>query len=240
MLADALKEAKRTIVYTGAGMSTESGLPDFRSAKTGMWEMEDPSKVASTDALNRNVEKFFDFYKMRVIGVKDCQPHAGHHILAKWEQEGLIQGIITQNVDGFHTMAGSKNTMELHGTLREVHCQDCGKVYSNDVYLQDRFYCECGGKLRPSVVLFGEALPEETFIQAMMESQNADLFIVLGSSLTVSPANQFPMIAKEHGAKLIIVNMEPTMLDSNADLVIHQRKIGDVLLEADEELSKNK
>ncbi|MEK4025209.1 MULTISPECIES: NAD-dependent deacylase [Sporosarcina] len=236
MLADLLKKSKRTIVYTGAGMSTESGLPDFRSAKTGMWEMEDPSKVASVTALNEQVEQFFQFYKQRVLATKETGPHAGHRILAKWEQQGLISGIITQNVDGFHTMAGSKNVMELHGTLRKVHCESCGKDYSNERYAQDEFYCECGGKLRPSVVLFGEMLPEEAFLQAIFESEKADLFIVLGSSLTVSPANQFPTMAKEQGAKVVIVNLEATEMDDIADLVINGRKIGEVLKEADEEL----
>lgn len=236
MLAGLLKKSKRTIVYTGAGMSTESGLPDFRSAKTGMWEMEDPSKVASVTALNAHVERFFQFYKQRVLAAKETGPHAGHRILAKWEQQGLINGIITQNVDGFHTMAGSKNVMELHGTLRKVHCESCGKDYSNERYVQDEFYCECGGKLRPSIVLFGEMLPEEAFLQAIFESEKADLFIVLGSSLTVSPANQFPMMAKEQGAKLVIINMEATEMDGIADLVINGRKIGEVLKEADEEL----
>ncbi|WP_153721928.1 NAD-dependent deacylase [Sporosarcina cascadiensis] len=237
MLADLLKESKHTIVYTGAGMSTESGLPDFRSAKTGMWEMEDPAKVASVDALNQQFEQFFQFYKQRVLAAKEAGPHEGHRILSKWEEQGLISGIITQNVDGFHTMAGSENVMELHGTLREVHCESCGKVYGNERYEQDEFYCECGGKLRPSVVLFGEMLPEEAFLQSVFESEKADLFIVLGSSLTVSPANQFPMLAKENGAKLVIINMEPTSMDYLADLVINERKIGEVLREADRELS---
>lgn len=236
MLAELLKQSKRTIVYTGAGMSTESGLPDFRSAKTGMWENIDPAKVATVTAMNEQVEQFFSFYKQRVLSAEEAGPHKGHAILAEWEKEGLIHGIITQNVDGFHTMAGSENVMELHGTLRTVHCETCGKVYSNERYANDEFYCECGGTLRPSVVLFGEMLPEEAFIRAIFESERADLFIVLGSSLTVTPANQFPLMAKQHGAKLVIINMEPTEMDHYADLVIHNRKIGSVLQEADEEL----
>lgn len=236
LLADLIIEAKHTIVYTGAGMSTESGLADFRSAKTGLWEKEDPAKVASVEALNQQVEKLFQFYKERVIAAKETGPHAGHEILAKWEKLGLINGIITQNVDGFHSLAGSENVMELHGTLRRVHCASCGKVYGNERYEYDQFYCECGGKLRPSVVLFGEMLPEEPFDQAISESEEADLFVVLGSSLTVSPANQFPLMAKEKGAKLVIVNMEPTQMDRFADLVIHHRKIGEVLAEADRAL----
>lgn len=236
MLAELLRESKYTVIYTGAGMSTESGLPDFRSAKTGLWEQEDPALIASTEALNRDVEKFFQFYRERVLGVKDCKPHKGHELLAKWEKEGIIQGVITQNVDGFHSEAGSENVMELHGTLQKVHCQTCEKVYGNEMYEAEEFYCTCGGKLRPSVVLFGEGLPEGPFIQAAKMSEKAELFIVLGSSLTVTPANQFPLIAKEQGAKLVIVNLEPTHFDEYADLVINDRKIGDVLAEIEAEL----
>lgn len=237
MLADLMKKSNYTIVYTGAGMSTESGLPDFRSAKTGLWENINPTAVSSTEALNKDVERFFQFYRTRVLGVKDCSPHKGHELLAKWEREDLIRGIITQNVDGFHSVAGSENIMELHGTLQKVHCQSCGKVFKNDMYEEEIYYCPCGGKLRPSVVLFGEGLPEDTFMKAIEESERAELFIVLGSSLTVSPANQFPLLAKENGAKLVIVNMEPTLYDSYADHVIHNRKIGEVLVEVEGQLN---
>jgi NAD-dependent deacetylase len=240
LLVDLLKKSNYIVVYTGAGMSTESGLPDFRSANTGLWEKEDPALIASTEALNRDVEKFFQFYRERVLGVKDCKPHNGHDILARWEKDGLIQSIITQNVDGFHSEAGSENVMELHGTLQKVHCETCKMEYGNEMYESESFYCECGGKLRPSIVLFGEGLPEETFMRAVQESEKADLFIVLGSSLTVTPANQFPLIAKENGAKLLIVNMEPTHFDKFADVVINDQKIGDVLAEIDSHLEKNK
>lgn len=236
MLVQLLRESTNTVIYTGAGMSTESGLPDFRSAKTGLWEQEDPAQIASTEALNRDVEKFFQFYRERVLGVKDCKPHEGHTLLAKWEREGRIQAIITQNVDGFHSEAGSANVMELHGTLQKVHCQTCGEVYGNEMYESEEFYCTCGGKLRPSVVLFGEGLPEEAFMQAVEVSEKADLFIVLGSSLTVTPANQFPLIAKEQGAKLVIINLEPTHFDEYADLVINNQKIGAVLAEIEAQL----
>lgn len=237
MLEDWLKSSRHTVVFTGAGMSTESGLPDFRSRHNGLWKKKDPSQIASTKALNKNVEAFIEFYRERVLGVKEFGPHQGHYILAKWEQQGFIRSIITQNVDGFHQEAGSKRVAELHGTLQKVHCQTCGREYSSENYVNNDFYCECGGVLRPNIVLFGEALPQEAFQFALEEAEKADLFIVLGSSLSVTPANQFPLIAKENGAKLVIVNMEPTQFDRYADQVIHDKKIGQLLIELDKKIS---
>lgn len=231
LLKEWLQEAKYTVVFTGAGMSTESGLPDFRSANKGLWRQKDPSKIASTDALNSNVEAFIAFYRERVVGVKTYQPHDGHYILADWEKQGRIQSIITQNVDGFHQQAGNMRVAELHGTLQKLHCQSCGKEYSSEEYVNKDYYCSCQGVLRPSIVLFGETLPMDAFQFALEETEKADLFIVLGSSLSVTPANQFPLIAKENGSKLVIVNQEPTELDRYADQLIHNRSIGEVLKE---------
>lgn len=224
-----IKESKYTVVFTGAGMSTESGLPDFRSSGSGLWTKKDPSEIASTKALNENVEEFIEFYRTRVLGVKEYGPHDGHYILAEWEQQGVIQSIITQNVDGFHQLAGSKRVAELHGTLQKLHCQACRKEYDSEEYINQEYYCDCGGILRPSIVLFGEALPQDAFQMAMEEAEKSDLFIVLGSSLTVTPANQFPLFAKQNGAKLVIVNLDPTPLDMYADEVINGEKIGTVL-----------
>jgi NAD-dependent deacetylase len=228
-----LRESNYTVVFTGAGMSTESGLPDFRSSK-GIWKKKDPSRIASIDALNQNVHEFIEFYRERVLGVKEYKPHQGHYILAEWEKQGIIQSIITQNVDGFHQQAGTRQVTELHGTLQKLHCQSCGKEYSSDGYVNRDYYCECGGILRPSIVLFGESLPENAFHFALQESEKADLFIVLGSSLTVTPANQFPLIAKETGAKLVIINRDNTEFDHYADIVINDKKIGEILKELDE------
>lgn len=231
MLKKWLDEANYTVIFTGAGMSTESGLPDFRSSNQGLWRQKNPSEIASTDALNNNVNDFTEFYRERVLGVKEYTPHRGHHILAEWEKQGIIQSIITQNVDGFHQLAGSNRIAELHGTLQNLHCQLCGKIYDSNEYIKKEYHCNCGGILRPSIVLFGETLPEEAFQLALSEAQRADLFIVLGSSLSVTPANQFPLIAKESGAKLVIVNQEKTEMDLYADQVINDRKIGELLQE---------
>lgn len=233
MLVKWMDEAKYTVVFTGAGMSTESGLPDFRSSNQGLWCKKDPAKIASTEALNNNVEEFIAFYRERVLGVREYGPHIGHKILAKWEKSGKVKSIITQNVDGFHQLAGSKQVAELHGTLQKLHCEKCSREYDSSAYIKKAFYCECGGVLRPSIVLFGESLPQDAFAFALEETEKADLFIVLGSSLTVTPANQFPMLAKENGAKLVIVNQDNTPLDRYTDLMIQDKKIGELLREVD-------
>ncbi|MGI2328918.1 NAD-dependent deacylase [Planococcus sp. YIM B11945] len=234
MIKKWLKESNYTVVFTGAGMSTESGLPDFRSANQGLWEQKNLAEVASIQSLQQNPEEFTDFYRSRMVGLKEFAPHKGHYLLAKWQKRGFLNSIITQNVDGFHQLAGSDNIAELHGTLQKVFCQNCGTVYESDIYLEKTNQCTaCSGMLRPSIVLFGEMLPEQPFEMALEEASGAELFIILGSSLSVSPANQFPLIAKESGARVIIVNREPTQLDSYADEVVHDRNIGDVLEEWD-------
>jgi NAD-dependent deacetylase len=159
--------------------------------------------------------------------------------LAEWETAGLIKGVITQNVDGFHQQAGSKQVAELHGSLRTVHCSVCGRRFPAERYLSaEGTLCDCGGFLRPSVVLFGESLPVKALTQAETMVSQADFCLVLGSSLQVSPANFYPQLAKENGARLVIVNMEPTELDHIADLVINGRKIGEVLQEVNEQLKR--
>ncbi|MED1914897.1 NAD-dependent deacylase [Bacillus thuringiensis] len=228
-LAHWLRTSSFAVVFTGAGMSTESGLPDFRS-QSGLWRGKDPMQLASTRAMMENREAFVEFYQMRIQGLLSCKPHAGHECLAEWERRRLVHGIITQNVDGFHQAAGSLAVAELHGSLAKIRCLACGTEYANTRYLEDQgTICACGEFLRPGVVLFGESLPQSQVDQAISWTEQADLFIVLGSSLTVSPANWFPQHAKERGAKLVIVNQEPTPLDAWADEVIQNERIGDVL-----------
>lgn len=230
MLKKLLENSKYTVVFTGAGMSTESGLPDFRSAAKGLWKMKDPVKYASTDALYNNRDEFAKFYRMRIENLLKYKPHKGHFILADLEDKGIVKSIITQNVDGYHKKAGSKNVMELHGKIYELYCLSCGAIYPCERYLEeDGTKCSCGGFIRPSVVLFGEGLPEEAMDKAYGETMKADLFIVLGSSLSVSPANQYPLIAKRNGAKLAIINMEPTIMDNYFDIVINNQSIGEYL-----------
>lgn len=240
LLKDLLLKASHTIVFTGAGMSTESGLPDFRSKSRGLWEKFNPDELANINALLHNEKEFTEFYRYRLQEITKYSPHKGHHILSKWEKAGLIQGIITQNVDGFHHDAGSQNVMELHGTFRKFHCHDCKQEHPREDYLDGQSKCYgCGGTVRPGIVLFGEMLPKEVFQQAEQATMQADLFIVLGSSLSVSPANLFPLQAKENGSKLVIVNREVTPFDRYANLTIRDYTIKKLLMATDEKLYKN-
>lgn len=235
MLKQWLDQSKYTVIFSGAGMSTESGVPDFRSA-TGWWQGRDPQKLASVEAMVYHTEEFIDFYRMRMRLLQSIEPHEGYDILTAWGKSSSLKSVITQNTDGLHEQAGNPHVIPIHGTIRQLHCRVCKQTYVMNRYLSsDDYYCECGGFIRPSVILFGESLDQNLLLKANTETAKADLFIVLGSSLTVSPANQYPLLAKERGAKLVIINHDPTPLDSYADLVINQRKIGEVLREVSQE-----
>lgn len=232
-----LKDAERTVIFTGAGMSTESGLPDFRTKDRGLWEKFNPDELANVNALVHNEKEFTEFYSYRLQELFKYEPHRGHYILAEWEKAGHIEGIITQNVDAFHFDAGSKKVMELHGSFHSFHCHTCQKSHERETYFKGETKCDCGGTVRPGIVLFGEQLPQDTFQQAEVLARQADLFIVLGSSLTVSPANMFPLVAKESGAKLVIINREPTDFDLHADATIQDISIKEALIAIDEQLN---
>ena len=214
------------VVFSGAGLSTESGLSDFRS-KEGMWAHVDPMHYASVNALENEYDKFREFYKARLYVPESVRPNKGHNYIASWEEQGFVTGIITQNVDRLHQKAGSVKIAELHGSLEPVRCHSCRKTWDKELFLEGK-KCECGGLLRPGVVLFGEMLPDEPMRLADEWSSDCQTFVVLGSSLAVSPANYFPRQAKNSGAKLIIVNRDSTPLDGIADLVVHEG-IGDYL-----------
>lgn len=233
-----IQQANKTVVFTGAGMSTESGLPDFRSKDSGLWERFNPTELATIDALTYKRESFIKFYQYRLQTLMDVAPHAGHFVLAEWENNNIIDCIITQNVDGFHHEAGNQHVMELHGSFRQFHCHSCQKTYDRTNFSQGDTTCSCGGTIRPNIVLFGEALPGQVFRQAEKASEAADLFIVLGSSLTVSPANMFPLIGIENGAKLVIVNHDPTPYDHYAHIVIQDLSIKDTLEQVQEQLQQ--
>lgn len=234
-LAAHLAEARYPVFFTGAGASTESGLPDFRS-RQGLWT-KNPARIASVENLERDPEGFYQYYKERRSHRKEYHPNRVHTILAKWEQQGKVGMIITQNVDGLHQAAGSQNVAELHGTMSNIRCHQCGKVYDWELY--DLRNCpECGGLLRPNVVLFGEALPQREYLKAHWGTEQADLFVVIGSSLVVYPAAGFVERAAQRGVKVAIINDEPTALDHLAEWLFHYEKAGDVMEKVDGHLQR--
>lgn len=237
-LSQWIMDEDRVVVFTGAGMSTESGLPDFRSSDRGLWEKFNPDELANVQAIHKNTDEFTSFYQYRLSEITAYKPHKGHFILGEWEDKGIISSIITQNVDGFHSDAGNNHVHELHGSFRSLTCHSCGKPFSREAFLRGEATCtSCGGVIRPGIVLFGEQLPQEAFMAAEADSLKADVFIVLGSSLSVTPANMFPLIAKEQGAKLIIINRDETPYNHLADKVIQDISIKEALIQLNEQIT---
>ncbi|GHV26989.1 NAD-dependent protein deacylase [Synergistales bacterium] len=235
--ASRMKESARgTVIFTGAGMSTESGLSDFRS-KDGLWKNLDPMELATADAMRNNYEAFHAFYSRRFELMGDAKPNSGHKVLADWEARGIADCIITQNIDGLHAAAGSKKIYELHGSVGKVRCMDCGAPSAQGDFIAGTPCPRCGGRLRPGVVLFGEGLPQEEMDLSWAASESANVFIVLGSSLNVSPANGFPSIAARAGALVVICNKDATFLDNIAGYRTFDG-IGKFLAELDEEIAK--
>lgn len=237
LLEKLLLESNSTVIFSGAGMSTESGLQDFRSADRGMWNNRNPVELADIEAIDSNRPEFVRFYQWRIQEMNSHLPNDGHYILSSWERKGMIKGVVTQNVENYHEQAGTSRIAKLHGDLGTLRCMSCNKQYDSQMYLKplEKITCSCGGFIRPNVVLFGEMLPEVSLQLADSLMEGVELFIVLGSSLQVSPANQFPRKAKTCGAKLVIINHDPTPSDRYADLVIN-RSIGETLRKVDEEL----
>ena len=237
---DLILNSKKTFVLTGAGISTESGIPDFRSS-TGYYSKMDPINALSKDILLGNPERFYKEGYMILNDIYDKEPNEGHKALKKLEDLGLVQGIITQNIDNLHTKAGSRKVYEVHGETRDVHCMKCGKTFDFSVMREEVEKgnippkCpDCGGVLRPNVVMFGDMMPED-FLRAEDELRDTDLLIVIGSSLTVSPVNYLPRLVD----RLIIINNTRTPEDRRADVVFH-RPSGEVLTEILEEIEKRK
>lgn len=222
--AELIEGSGKTVVLTGAGISTESGIPDFRSPGTGLWEKMDPMEALSTRVLYNDPIKFYNNGFKILLSMKDAKPNKAHYILAQLEQEGLISGVITQNIDNLHQKAGSHKVFEVHGQTRTGSCINCGEVVSIDL-LNSKVEkneippkCDkCNGILRPDVVMFGDPMPED-FEKAWREAENSDLMVVIGSSLTVSPVNFLPGLVKH----LIIINKSETPEDRRADVVIRE------------------
>jgi NAD-dependent deacetylase len=232
--AEILAGARRGVALTGAGISAESGIPTFRGEE-GLWTQYDPVKVATIERFREDPREYWTVARERGPAVLAAQPNPAHVALAGLEQSGHVVAVVTQNTDGLHQDAGSRRVVELHGSGRTVQCLDCGTVEPRrDVQTRLEFQmpprCRiCGGMfLKPTVVLFGEPMPITAVEDAMSLAREADVMLIVGTSLVVYPAADLPLVASRAGATLIIVNAEPTPFDDRADAVLRGR-IGEVL-----------
>lgn len=234
-LVELIKESKDIVVLTGAGISTESGIPDFRTPKKGLWEQY-PEKIVEINFFRKNPAIFYNFLLSSLKDTFNAKPNFSHFFLSQYETKGHIKAIITQNIDGLHQKAGSQNVLELHGNLIYASCLNCGEKYNTKALLEEYINkhavpkCHCGGLIKPDVVFFGEMLPQEALTKSYLYTDECRLFIVLGSSLLVTPAALLPYRAKENGAKIAIINLQETPFDIYADIVINN-KISKVLEE---------
>jgi NAD-dependent deacetylase len=229
-LVKLLKQSKYTVVLTGAGMSTESGLKDFRSTD-GMWKDKNVYDIARIDGMTENPELFTEFYRWRIKEVLKHEPNAGHYAIDEMMNVGYIQSIITQNVDGYHRQLASKSSkiIELHGDIRYTDCSVCEHSEPSDRFLKNTACPKCGSMMRPSIVMFDEMLDQLAVNNAFKEASKADLLLVIGTSLSVSPASHIPLITRTEGGKVVLINKEP--VDFKWDISIIGRKAGDVLTE---------
>ena len=222
-LADLVRRADRVVALTGAGISVPSGIPDFRSPGSGLWEGVDPMEVAHVDAFRRDPVGFWSFYGARFHLLAGKQPNPGHLALAALERRGLLQAVITQNIDGLHQAAGSQDVIEVHGSAASASCPMCGTRYPQaevieraDAAADHVPRCEAGHPLKPDVVLFGDMLPEAAVDRAWALAAEADVLLCVGSSLEVHPIAQLPGIALGSGARLAIVTRGSTPYDRRA------------------------
>jgi NAD-dependent deacetylase len=241
-LAALILEHQPCVVLTGAGVSTESGIPDFRSPG-GIWAQYDPMEYATIEAFRRDPAKVWDFYAGRLDDLKDARPNAAHHALAALERTGLVEAVVTQNIDRLHELAGSQNVIEVHGSIRTSSCLACGERASFDevVRMLERAPAprcpRCGSILKPDVVMFGEYLPEPAIERASELAGRARLLLVVGSSLNVYPVAALPQETLAAGGKLAIVNNEATPFDDRAELAIYAAA-GETLSAAREHLEQ--
>lgn len=246
-LAAWIIESRRTVVFTGAGVSTESGIPDFRSPG-GLWQKYDPEDFTFQRFLSSpgSRQRYWQMSTEAFESINKAKPNAAHMAIVELERMGLLDCVITQNIDGLHQLAGSSpsKVIELHGTCRTVSCLSCGKRWPRQEIhemvlkgLKVPLCDACGGLLKPDTVSFGQPMPEKETSEAFRRSQEAELFLVLGSSLLVQPAASMPVAAKHSGARLVIVNRDMTPLDRMADLVI-RGSCGQVMEQVLKEIGK--
>src|SRR6478735_9180989 len=233
-LASLIREAGSVVALTGAGISVPSGIPDFRSPGTGLWEKVDPMEVAHIDVFRRDPERFWHFYGDRFTTLRDKRPNGAHHALVELERRGLLDAVITQNIDGLHEAAGTRDLIEVHGSISHASCLECGRRYELEE-TRERLAddpagvprCDCGHPLKPDVVLFGEFLPMDAMGRAEELSERADLLLCVGSSLEVYPVAGLPSVCLRAGGALAIVTKGETKYDGDAAV----RLSGDVVAE---------
>ena len=221
-------EAQRIVFFGGAGVSTESGIPDFRSVD-GLYNQKfkyPPETIISHSFFERKPEEFFAFYKEKMLPL-GFEPNVTHKVLARWEREGKLSAVVTQNIDGLHQKAGSRNVLELHGSVLRNYCVRCHRFYSAEFVKNSKGvpHCDCGGVVKPDVVLYEESLDQDVMERSARAIHDADLLIVAGTSLTVWPAAG--MIRYYRGGRLVLINRDETPFDDEADLVLHE-SLGDV------------
>ena len=224
-------EAQRIVFFGGAGVSTESGIPDFRSVD-GLYNQKfkyPPETIISHSFFERKPEEFFDFYREKMLPL-GFEPNVTHKVLARWEREGKLLAVVTQNIDGLHQKAGSRNVLELHGSVLRNYCTRCHRSYSAEYVKNSRGVprCDCGGVVKPDVVLYEESLDQDVMYRAARAISEADLLIVAGTSLTVWPAAG--MIRYYRGSRLVLINRDVTPFDNEANLVLHQ-SLGEIFKE---------
>lgn len=228
LLRDMVAQSDNIVFFGGAGVSTESGIPDFRSVD-GLYNQKwkyPPETILSRSFFDRNPEEYYRFHREKLV-IDDVKPNRVHLRLAELEREGKLRAVITQNIDGLHQAAGSKNVLELHGSILRAYCSRCRKSYPADVINKGTGVprCDCGGVIRPDIVLYEEQLDEDVLRKSIDYIRNADVLIVGGTSLNVYPAAG--LINYYRGNKLVLVNLSATPYDDEADLVIHE-KLGEV------------
>ena len=224
-----IDESEKIVFFGGAGVSTESGIPDFRSVD-GLYNQKydyPPEEILSHTFFEHNTEEFYRFYKDKMLCL-DKKPNKAHYKLAQLEQVGKLTAVVTQNIDGLHQAAGSKNVYELHGSVLRNYCRKCGKFHSAEYMKQSVGVpkCECGGVIKPDVVLYEEGLDDKTVSDALTAIQNCDTIIIAGTSLTVYPAAGF--VRYFRGNNIVLINRDETSFDNSANLVFHE-KVGELL-----------
>jgi NAD-dependent deacetylase len=222
-----LRNARHAVAFTGAGISTPSGIPDFRSKNTGMWEHDNPMETASLTIFRSNPQRFWDWKRPLMLRMWAAQPNPAHLALASLERAGILKAVITQNIDGLHQRAGSQQVFEVHGTIETIHCPHCQRRWPSldfkTILEEDGAMPRCPKDqtvLKPDVVLFEEALPQHVWQESEAHCVRADVMLVVGSSLEVYPAGYIPGFAAGHGASVIVANLSPTYVDPDAAVLL--------------------